>query len=55
VGLTIASGIAIARSTEHDWLAYAVTSATTLLLAFTRLHPLAVMAAGAALIATVGG
>jgi chromate transporter len=55
VGLTIASGIAIARSTEHDWLAYAVTAATTLLLAFTRLHPLAVMAAGAALIATIGG
>jgi chromate transporter len=54
VGLTIASGIALARSTEHDWSAYAVTAATTLLLAFTRLHPLAVMAAGAALVMLAG-
>ncbi len=55
VGLTIASGIAIARGTEHDWPAYAVTAATTLLLAFTRLHPLAVMAAGAGLLMLAGG
>jgi len=55
VGLTIASGIAIARSTEHDWLAYAITAGTTLVLAFTRLHPLAVMGAGAALLALTGG
>jgi chromate transporter len=54
VGLTIASGIAIARSTEHDWQAYAVTAGTTLLLAFTRLHPLAVMGAGAVLFALAG-
>ena len=51
VGLTIASGIAIARSTEHDWLTYAVTAIATLLLTVTRLHPLAVMGAGAAVIA----
>jgi chromate transporter len=55
VGLTIASGIAIARSTEQGWPAYAVTGGTTLLLAFTRLHPLAVMAAGAAFVALAGG
>jgi chromate transporter len=55
VGLTIASGIALARGTEHDWPAYAVTAGTTLLLAFTRLHPLAVMAAGAALLVSAGG
>jgi chromate transporter len=55
VGLTIASGIALARGTEHDWPAYAVTAGTTLLLAFTRLHPLAVMAAGAALLVFAGG
>jgi chromate transporter len=55
VGLTIASGIAIARSTEHDWVANAVTAATTLLLTFTRLHPLAVMCAGAAAIVLAGG
>ncbi len=51
VGLTIASGIALARSTEHSWPVYAVTVGTTVLLAFTRLHPLAVMGAGAAVIA----
>jgi chromate transporter len=55
VGLTIASGIALARSTEHDWVAYAVTIATTLLLSFTRLHPLAVMGAGAMVLALAGG
>lgn len=55
VGLTIASGIALARSTEHDWPAYAVTAGTTLLLAFTRLHPLAVMAANAALVVLAAG
>ncbi len=46
IGVTIASGIAIARGTEHDWIAYGITAATTLLLALTRLHPLAVMAGG---------
>lgn len=55
IGLTIASGIAIARSTEHDWPAYAVTAVTTVLLTFTRLHPLLVMTAGAVLLIVTGG
>lgn len=55
VGLTIASGIAIARSTEHDWVVYAVTISTTVLLTFTRLHPLAVMGAGAVVVTLAGG
>lgn len=55
VGLTIASGIALARSTEHHWTGYLITIATTLLLSFTRLHPLAVMGAGAALVVVAGG
>jgi chromate transporter len=54
IGVTIASGIAIARSTEHDWAAYAVTAATTILLAVTHLHPLIVMGAGAAVLVAVG-
>ncbi len=54
IGLTIASGIALARSTEHDWLAYGVTGATTLLLTFTRAHPLVVMGCGAVAVALVG-
>jgi len=50
VGLTIASGIALAQSTEHDWPTYAVTAGTTLLLAFTQLHPLVVLAGGAVVV-----
>jgi chromate transporter len=55
VGLTIASGIALARSTEHDWAAYAITAAAMLLLVFTRLHPLVVMTGGALLLILAGG
>ena len=55
VGLTIASGIALTRSTEHHWIGYAVTIGATLLLTFTRLHPLAMMGAGAVLVAMVTG
>jgi chromate transporter len=47
VGLTYASGIALLRSTEHGWLAYSVTAASTVTLAVTELHPLAVLSAGA--------
>jgi chromate transporter len=54
IGVTIASGIALARSTEHDWTAYGVTAATTLILALTRLHPLAVMGGGAVLLMIAG-
>jgi chromate transporter len=55
IGVTIASGLALARSTEHDWATYGITAATTLLLALTRLHPLAVMAGGAILLAVAWG
>ena len=55
VGLTIASGIALARSTEHDWAAYGITTAAMLLLVFTRLHPLVVMTAGALLLVLADG
>jgi chromate transporter len=54
IGVTIASGVALARSTEHDWVAYLVTAGTTVILAFTRLHPLAVMGGGAALLMIAG-
>jgi chromate transporter len=55
IGLTIASSIALARSTEHDWITYGVTAVTTLLLTFTRLHPLAVMGGGAVAMVLAGG
>lgn len=55
IGVTIASGLALARSTEHDWAAYGITATTTLLLALTRLHPLVAMGAGAAFLMVAGG
>jgi chromate transporter len=54
IGVTMASGIAIARGTEHDWLAYGVTGAATLVLTLTRLHPLLIMGAGAVAIVLAG-
>ena len=55
VGLTIASGLALIRGTEHSPAAYAVTLTTTLVLAFTELSPFVMLAAGAAvLLATAG-
>jgi chromate transporter len=54
IGVTIASGVALARSTEHDWAAYAVTAGATLILTLTRLHPLAVMGGGAVLLMAAG-
>ena len=47
VGLTYASGLALMQSTEHDVRAYAMTAAATVLLAFTEIHPLLLLAAGA--------
>ena len=55
VGLTFASGIALARGTEHGWRPLAVTAAATLLLSATRIHPLAVLAAGAGALLLLGG
>jgi chromate transporter len=55
VGLTLASGIALMRSTEHDWSAIAITGATTLLLAFTEFHPIAALAIGGAVALLAGG
>ncbi len=54
IGLTFASGIALIRGTEHDWHAYAVTAAATLLLAFTEVSPLLLLGAGAAVLLLAG-
>ena len=48
VGLTYASGLALLRRTEHGPVPWAITAGATLLLALTRLHPLLVLATGAA-------
>lgn len=45
VGLIFAAGFALIRGTEHAAGAYLVTAVATALLAFTRLHPMLVLAA----------
>jgi chromate transporter len=55
VGLTFASGLALARGTESGWIPYAVTVASTLVFAYTSLHPLALLVAGAAVLLIAGG
>jgi chromate transporter len=54
IGLTFASGLALIRGTEHGWTAYAVTAGATLAFAFTELHPLVLLAVGAAVLLAVG-
>jgi chromate transporter len=48
VGLVTASGIVLAQGAGAGLAGYAVTAAVAFLVAFTRLHPLALIAAGAA-------
>jgi chromate transporter len=55
VGLTFASGIALVRTTEHEWQSIAVTAVATLLLALTDLHPLLVLGAGGGTLLLLGG
>jgi chromate transporter len=54
IGLTFASGLALTRSTEHGWLTYAVTAASTLAFGFTELNPIAMLAGGAVLLLVAG-
>jgi len=48
VGLVIASGIVLAQGVGAGLAGYAIAAAVACLVAFTRLHPLALIAAGAA-------
>jgi chromate transporter len=54
IGLTLASGLALIRGTEHGWVAYAVTAGATLAFAFTELNPLALLAGGAVVLLVAG-
>lgn len=49
VGLTLAAGYVLTRTTADSWQVYAVTATTALLAVATRWHPLAMLAAAAAL------
>jgi chromate transporter len=55
IGMTFASGLAIARGTEHEPLSYAITAATTLTFAFTSINPILLLAAGASALLLAGG
>lgn len=55
VGLTLGSGIALIRTTEGGWPAWLVTGGSALLLATTELHPMIVLAGGAAVLLVLGG
>ncbi len=48
VGLTYASGIALARSTESDVVSYAITAVSTVILSRADVNPVFLLAAGAA-------
>ena len=54
VGLTYAAALALMRGTEHGAAAYGLTAVSAVLLSATRLHPLLVLGAGAALGWAVG-
>ena len=49
VGLVLASGYILARTVDQTWAALALTGATMALTLATRLHPLLLLVAGAAL------
>ena len=46
VGLTIASGLALIRGTEHGWATYAATLVATLIFAVAEPHPLILLVLG---------
>lgn len=45
VGLILASSLVMSRAADHDWRAYTVTAACTLVFLFTKTNPLIVVAA----------
>jgi chromate transporter len=55
IGMTFATGLALARGTEHAVLPYAITAAATAAFAFTSIHPILLLAIGAALVLVTGG
>ena len=55
IGLTFASGLALARGTENEWLSYGITAASTLTFAFTSINPILLLGAGATLLLLLGG
>ena len=55
IGLTFATGIALARGTESGWVPYGVTIASTAAFAFADINPVFLLATGAVVLLLVGG
>ena len=55
IGMTFATGLSLARGTEHDALSYGLTAVSTLAFAFTSVHPILLMAIGAAALLLANG
>jgi chromate transporter len=55
LGMTFATGLSLARGTEHGALSYAITIGSTAAFAFTSIHPLVLLAIGAAALLLAGG
>lgn len=55
VGLTFASGLSLMRGTEHGWLPWGVTIASTAAFSLTEISPVLLLALGAAALLLAGG
>jgi chromate transporter len=55
IGMTFATGLSLARGTEHEPLSYAITAASTLAFAFTSIHPVLLLGIGGAALLLAGG
>ncbi len=54
IGLTFASGIALAQTTDHSIIAYGITGLATLVLAIWDVTPILLLAIGAAIAYFIG-
>jgi len=55
IGMTFASGLSLMRGTEHGWLAYTITLASTAAFAFTGINPVLLLAGGGVAVLLAGG
>lgn len=55
IGMTFASGLALARANEHDLAVFALTAVSTLAFAFTSVNPILLLAFGAGALLLTGG
>lgn len=55
VGLTFASGLSLMRGTEHGWLPWGVTIASTVAFSLTEISPVLLLGAGAGALLLAGG